>query len=291
MPLQFFPNEKAWANHMQIAHSVQWSSDVHKIKWYCDVDHPVPQEFTSKEQFEAHMRDTKIHKSTPTDLQLAALSRRQQGSVPREEFACPICECVPNTIKLIISQSRKGQAYRELSQHIGEHLKPLAFISLPLLDAPNDIQDPQSKSDIIKPSLKRLRNEGSAASVLSGWDDEIRSLSLAFDDPPTIEIQSLELDDPQYYLVLGPHGRTQWPEWDSLTTPPPFDPEEDPIWRSFWNAGGGIRPNDIVIAIMGLTGTGKSTFISHFCQTARIGHGLEACKNLKSQLVDVCGRQ
>ncbi|KAK4140974.1 P-loop containing nucleoside triphosphate hydrolase protein, partial [Dichotomopilus funicola] len=35
--------------------------------------------------------------------------------------------------------------------------------------------------------------------------------------------------------------------------------------------------DDIVIPIMGLTGVGKSTFISHFSNTAVVGHGLASC--------------
>lgn len=38
-----------------------------------------------------------------------------------------------------------------------------------------------------------------------------------------------------------------------------------------------IRPEDAVIAVMGLTGVGKSTFISHFCDTAVVGNDLESC--------------
>ncbi|EED19617.1 conserved hypothetical protein [Talaromyces stipitatus ATCC 10500] len=37
-----------------------------------------------------------------------------------------------------------------------------------------------------------------------------------------------------------------------------------------------ITANDIVIAVMGVTGAGKSTFISYFCPTARAGEGLES---------------
>jgi adenylate kinase len=38
------------------------------------------------------------------------------------------------------------------------------------------------------------------------------------------------------------------------------------------------RSKDLVIAVMGVTGVGKSTFISYFSQTAQIGIGLESCK-------------
>jgi len=39
-----------------------------------------------------------------------------------------------------------------------------------------------------------------------------------------------------------------------------------------------FRSKDLVIAVMGITGVGKSTFISYFSQDAQIGAGLESCK-------------
>ena len=40
-----------------------------------------------------------------------------------------------------------------------------------------------------------------------------------------------------------------------------------------------ISKNDIIIAIMGVTGAGKSTFISLLSdQEIEIGHGLQSCK-------------
>jgi signal recognition particle receptor subunit beta len=39
-----------------------------------------------------------------------------------------------------------------------------------------------------------------------------------------------------------------------------------------------LRPDDIIIAVMGITGSGKTTFISHFAdKDVEIGHGLESC--------------
>ncbi|KAM7208148.1 P-loop containing nucleoside triphosphate hydrolase protein [Naviculisporaceae sp. PSN 640] len=38
-----------------------------------------------------------------------------------------------------------------------------------------------------------------------------------------------------------------------------------------------IGPDDLVIAVMGLTGVGKSTFISHFSDTAVVGDDLKSC--------------
>lgn len=41
------------------------------------------------------------------------------------------------------------------------------------------------------------------------------------------------------------------------------------------------RPDDIVIAVMGVTGVGKSSFIAHLAKdpsTLTVGHSLEACQ-------------
>jgi ABC-type proline/glycine betaine transport system ATPase subunit len=40
------------------------------------------------------------------------------------------------------------------------------------------------------------------------------------------------------------------------------------------------RENDIIIAIMGVTGAGKSTFIALLCdEEIEIGHGLQSCES------------
>ncbi|PON28998.1 hypothetical protein TGAM01_v202106 [Trichoderma gamsii] len=61
-----------------------------------------------------------------------------------------------------------------------------------------------------------------------------------------------------------------------------------------------LSPEDVVIAVMGVTGAGKSTFISLFADDAQIGHGLQSCTSnvsihaatingQKCQLVDTPG--
>jgi ATPase subunit of ABC transporter with duplicated ATPase domains len=43
-----------------------------------------------------------------------------------------------------------------------------------------------------------------------------------------------------------------------------------------------FRPDDIVIAVMGITGVGKSTFISHLTdEEVVIGRGLASCESIR----------
>jgi predicted GTPase len=40
------------------------------------------------------------------------------------------------------------------------------------------------------------------------------------------------------------------------------------------------RPDDIIIAVMGITGCGKSTFVNLFSdRRLEVGHGLDSCKS------------
>lgn len=50
-------------------------------------------------------------------------------------------------------------------------------------------------------------------------------------------------------------------------------------WRSYFMLIIPIRPSDVIIAVMGVTGVGKTSFISLFTQEdLLIGHSLEACE-------------
>lgn len=52
------------------------------------------------------------------------------------------------------------------------------------------------------------------------------------------------------------------------------------------------RPDDIVIAVMGVTGSGKSTFIQYFTEEPlHIGHSLESCKDIRFPQSNQCDRR
>jgi hypothetical protein len=75
--------------------------------------------------------------------------------------------------------------------------------------------------------------------------------------------------------------------YDASLAPPIYTPSADgdtpgeSAGESSISTGEGsmpmLTPKDIVIAVMGVTGVGKSTFISYFSQTAKVGIGLESC--------------
>ncbi|KIX99691.1 uncharacterized protein Z520_04326 [Fonsecaea multimorphosa CBS 102226] len=76
-------------------------------------------------------------------------------------------------------------------------------------------------------------------------------------DPFFASKEALQEVNPPPYTPMDP-------EMEVLETAPPIFQIRD------------VRPNDAVIAVMGMTGSGKSTFIQNFCQTAIIGEGLRS---------------
>lgn len=46
------------------------------------------------------------------------------------------------------------------------------------------------------------------------------------------------------------------------------------------------RPSDIIIAVMGITGCGKTTFVNLFAEEPlEVGHGLDSCKSYHIQCI------
>jgi hypothetical protein len=153
--------------------------------WYCNVDHELLQ-FNDHGSFVTHMRDPANHvnRQPPTDLQLDALSRNKQRVLVREEeYSCPLCDCVPATIEPILRTGSPEHVKDLLDKHVAEHVKTLAFISVPVLT--NTDPDHEEASDADDKDRRRLRREDSAASYPSGFDPDIRAMSLSFtEDPP-----------------------------------------------------------------------------------------------------------
>src|SRR4051812_36000307 len=96
-----------WLDHMKTIHSDQWTQKIHMSTWYCDVDHDFMQ-FNDHISFIEHMKDSTNHRSrpSPTELQLDALSRnRKRMLIRQEEYSCPLCDSVPDSIKPVIRTS------------------------------------------------------------------------------------------------------------------------------------------------------------------------------------------
>lgn len=151
--------------------------------WFCNTDHEVTQ-FNDLESFLEHMKDPGNHPGgeAPTARQLDALSRTQERFLTRDdEYSCPLCDCIPDMLKRIIPNGDPKEILYHLHKHVAVHLKDLAILSVPILDA---TEGPEDMSDNSKPETKRhwLR-DGEEASCPSGYDQELRDIPLPSDDP------------------------------------------------------------------------------------------------------------
>ncbi|KAL4925788.1 uncharacterized protein BDV17DRAFT_294066 [Aspergillus undulatus] len=91
---------------------------------YCDVSHSVPVEFEDVPKLVLHLQSE--HGDQLTKSKIQGRARRNRRIATRDPFVCPLCDAIPNEIRTIVEQ----KPYQLLSEHIAEHLKSLAFLSL-----------------------------------------------------------------------------------------------------------------------------------------------------------------
>jgi uncharacterized short protein YbdD (DUF466 family) len=172
-----------WLDHMKTLHSDEWNRKIHMNTWYCDLDHDNLEQFNDYSGFVSHMKNTTNHpeRPPPTDQQIDALSRNKQRRILREEYCCPLCDCVPDCIEPVIRTGKFNfnDVRVELNKHIAGHVKTLAFISIPIPD-----QKTVSASTSEDENRRRLMGDSSTGSYPSGYDSDIRAIPLSFTEDP-----------------------------------------------------------------------------------------------------------
>lgn len=157
-PLLFFGRMGDWVEHMTSEHSNQWTRTIHMSTWFCDTGHESVH-FNDLESFIEHMKKPDAHpgRPVPSHSQLDTLSRTRERILTREDtYVCPLCDCVPDTLKPSVSTSQPKDIVYELHRHIGDHLKDLASLSIPAQALPNITE---RVSDVAAASKKKRRLE------------------------------------------------------------------------------------------------------------------------------------
>lgn len=138
--LHFFVQFHEWEAHMDSVHSKDWTQRVHTKTWSCDIDHDTPLVFESEREWRDHFMNPASHpnrKKLPTRYQLHAYCTEIEKYVPRGQFVCPLCERIPDetspeTVKEILDES---QFYSLLVSHVATHIKSLALMAVPSIEA------------------------------------------------------------------------------------------------------------------------------------------------------------
>lgn len=177
-PLQFFVHDNEWLEHMEKFHDDEWAQNIHTTTWYCDIGHTPAVQFRNEGDFRSHFEDE--HKNA-SGSRVNALLRRKRGRCQREPVVCPLCEQTPGKITHNMGQ---GDKLSLLFRHIGDHLKSLAFFSLPSLDNEN-IADGERSSYAAKVSIRGREGNQSGRSMgrHSGNDSDMEAIPLNFRDP------------------------------------------------------------------------------------------------------------
>lgn len=133
---------------MQTRHTMTWTQKVHTEKWYCDIGHSDVLEFDEKEPFITHLKAE--HGETLSKSQLQGRARRNRRVANRDPFICPLCDCVPENLMVLLEE----KPHKQLSEHIAQHLKSLAFLSFSYVQDSLDVMQSVTEGSRDIASLK-----------------------------------------------------------------------------------------------------------------------------------------
>ena len=190
--VHFFVNQDEWLQHMRAFHGEDWPQRIHMTTWFCDLGHSAPLEFTNETSFREHLS---IEHESIDKPRGNALLRRNRGLGCREQTICPLCERTPADVLFKLRDSDKLIL---LYQHISEHLKALAFFSLPTLrdDLSDDGQHTSSGGQFML-AENESRSSGHSRGLSSGEDDT-GAISVISDDDGPHHSEKLVIDSDKF---------------------------------------------------------------------------------------------
>ena len=201
--------------------------------------------------------------------ELRGTRRESVFDVLRKPNTCPLCCLTPKDMEsLDYSSEEIIPVPRAMENHIAEHLQNLMVLSLRLIETQNEEPDGDSKGGSMTPNKS---SQGSLVNHSEANSDSDELPSPPFGSP-TVRPESLALNDgeppetdAQDWSIVAKETRRQNPELDCDT-----DSLLDHLRTQ--------QESAILVAVMGQTGTGKSSFINKATGgSLEIGHGLEAC--------------
>ena len=229
-------------DHMQMRHSMRWTEQIHTERWHCDVDHnetgnDIP-EFNDKAQFLEHLKT--CHGDKLTQSKILGRIRRNRRIATRDPFVCPLCDCVPTDVERHVRQGEKP--YALLWEHISQHLKSMAFLSLSYVadDLEHNESSAHTSTQASDKNDTNIFNESLSESSHHLYCDrdscdcgdreksstlDWSSLEATF-EPSIVGIPEGQLptshDDPRYALATfnGWPMQSEWEFWHPLSLPP-----------------------------------------------------------------------
>ncbi|PHH75608.1 hypothetical protein CDD82_4380 [Ophiocordyceps australis] len=219
---------------MEAVHSKNWLRKVHTTVWYCDFDHDPPELFETESLWRKHMQNLESHPkrklTPPTEAQLAALSPRKQQAALREDYACPLCEQIPEKLQPLTGKQQSTEMYDLVVDHVANHLKSLSLLAVPSLESCT-LQEPCTfgESVNVRDSFKRLMNENSVAQAPSGIE-HLEQASLPLETWP-----NSDSDNNTSSATSGPTSAWDKEYLDYIAPEKPPEPPEQECWQN-WNS-------------------------------------------------------
>lgn len=181
-----FTDSQTWMRHMRYDHGPQiWECSTCKETTKNEAKKAVdPYEFKTETQFIAHMKTS--HSTTLTDGEIEVVAKLAVRRRPLVLEACMICDVSQNDPKLLTSpvDLTSEDIQKILFEHMRDHLRACALLSLPWDDVEDDVPEDRSLATQNSPDASTAAR-GDESTGTDHSDDDLPSANYDNEILPT----------------------------------------------------------------------------------------------------------
>ncbi|KAF5692048.1 ankyrin repeat [Fusarium denticulatum] len=206
-----FVHREDWVQHMESMHSQKWLQRVHTRSWYCDIGHESPMVFEFEHQWRSHiLQPHPEYLKAPDPRTLGAYSARKQKNFHQDEFACPLCEQIPEEAQKMLEtgQDEPGQVRTLVLNHVASELKSLSMVAVPSFD---EVAYKTFDYDLNPVALKSATHvdfqDGTDRTALSfaAQAGDVEAIGKLFDRQADVELADTDGQTPLFWAAREGH--------------------------------------------------------------------------------------
>lgn len=170
---------------MKTFHSTEWSRSIYSTLWICRSCPDGSSSFSDAKEFELHLGTSH---GTLTETQKSVRIKRSKTRALRDQWICPLCECIPPTLSKIQLRDQDPQALTHFSRHVAAHTKGLSLLAFRFLPSTQEHGVDDGDSSDNNESIKALLPIDDYQSTFKLHGETSRGSSMgstAFEDNPS----------------------------------------------------------------------------------------------------------
>jgi hypothetical protein len=195
---------------MKTFHSTEWSRSVYSTLWICRICSDGSLSFSDAKEFELHLGTSH---GTLTEIQKTVRIKRSKTRALRDQWICPLCECVPPQLSKIQNRNQDPEIHTHFGRHVAAHTKALSLLAFRFLPWTQDHSAHDDESSDDNRSVEALLPNDDYERTLNIHSGTSRGSSIG-----STAFQDIPIDDRGYDEPRGISNDGENLE----TTPPPM---------------------------------------------------------------------